>query len=145
MTIIGKHCPVTCWSIKDWFSRSTITGPRWIAEEICRGRVGLAMGKHQGGNELMHATLMLRSFHVDATLMLRWCYVDITFMLRWHHVGLASVGNDKVEHRNVLSVHHLNKQPGLQAVLTALKKFREVSMKSLQPAPEVFDSALWHR
>ena len=60
--------------------------------------------------------------------------------LRRH--GPQSVTNHNVERRNMLSVHHLNKQPGLQTVLTALKKIRELSLKSLQPVSQVFDAAL---
>ena len=46
--------------------------------------------------------------------------------LRRH--GLASVANDRVEHRNLSAVHHLNKHPGFEAVLKALSSFREISM-----------------
>ena len=61
--------------------------------------------------------------------------------LRRH--GLISVTNDSIEHRNLLAVHHINKKPGLLTVLTALKKFREMSMSSLQPASKVWDRAPW--
>ena len=55
--------------------------------------------------------------------------------LRRH--GLISVTSDSIEHRNLLAVHHINKKPGLHIVLTALKKIRELSMSSLQPASKV--------
>ena len=94
--------------------------------------------------------------------MLRWCYVDATLMgfrvvggvntaealasvtkrqLRRH--GLISVTSDSIEHRNLLAVHHINKKPGLHTVLTALKKIRELSLSSLQPASKVWDQASW--
>ena len=38
--------------------------------------------------------------------------------------------NDKIEHRNVLAVHPLNKQPGLESVLKALVRFRQLAIKS---------------
>ena len=90
------------------------------------------------------------------------CYVDATLMgfrivggdntaeglasvtkrqLRRH--GLLSVTGDSIEHRNLLAVHHLNKKPGLHTVLTALKRFRELSMTSLQPASKVWNEAPW--
>ena len=61
--------------------------------------------------------------------MLTWCLISVT--------------NNSIEHRNLLAVHHINKKPGLHTVLTALKKIRELSMSSLQPASKVWDRAPW--
>ena len=66
------------------------------------------------------------------------CYVD-----RWGGVGPRGAIDDSIEHRNLLAVHHINKKPGLHTVLTALKKIRELSMSSLQPASKVWDRAPW--
>ena len=63
--------------------------------------------------------------------------------LRRH--GLASVSNDSIEHRDVLAVHHVNKQPGLQTVLTALKCFRELSFGALVPVRQAWDKAPWQK
>ena len=59
------------------------------------------------------------------------------------NVMFDSVTNNSIEHRNLLAVHHINKKPGLHTVLTALKKIRELSMSSLQPASKVWDRAPW--
>ena len=66
------------------------------------------------------------------------CYVD-----RWGGVGPRGAIDDSIEHRNLLAVHHINKKPSLHTVLTALKKIRELSMSSLQPASKVWDRAPW--
>lgn len=39
--------------------------------------------------------------------------------------GLSRSATDKIEHRNTLAVHYLNKNPGLHAVLSALARFRK--------------------
>ena len=121
------------------------------------GRGGVGVGH-------VHVTLMLRwwegwggggacscSCYVDATLMgFRVAGGDNTAealasvtkrQLRRH--GLISVTSDSIEHRNLLAVHHINKKPGLHTVLTALKKIRELSLSSLQPASKVWDQASW--
>ena len=45
---------------------------------------------------------------------------------------------DPIEHRNVLSVHQVNKWPGLSTVLQALKRHRELYSKSLKAPTQAF-------
>ena len=59
--------------------------------------------------------------------MLRWCYVV----------------NVPIEHRNVLAVHYLNKKPGLESVVKALARFRQLAIKSCRPPTLVFKEAPW--
>ena len=61
--------------------------------------------------------------------------------LRRH--GLQRVVNDPIEHRNVLAVHYLNKHPGLESVLKALARFRQLAMKSCRKPSLVFKEAPW--
>ena len=61
--------------------------------------------------------------------------------LRRH--GLAAV-QDSIDNRNVLAVHHVNKRPGLQTVLDALKRYRMLCMQSMQPVSKTFEDAPWH-
>ena len=73
----------------------------------------------------------------DATL--RMFYVSI-----WGGVG--GVNNlllSLMMHRNVLAVHYLNKNPGLNSVLLALARFRMYAETSYTPVSQVFPNALW--
>ena len=60
--------------------------------------------------------------------------------LRRH--GLQKVV-DPIEHRNVLAVHYLNKKPGLESVVKALARFRQLAMKSCRQPTLVFKEAQW--
>ena len=48
--------------------------------------------------------------------------------LRRH--GLQKVVNNPIEHRNVLAVHYLDKNPCLTNGLKALARFKQLAMKS---------------
>ena len=61
--------------------------------------------------------------------------------LRRH--GLQKVVNDPIEHRNVLAVHYVSKKPGLESVLNALARFKELAMKSCRQPALVFKEAPW--
>ena len=61
--------------------------------------------------------------------------------LRRH--GLQKAVNDPIEHRNVLAVHYLNKKPGLESVVKALARFRQLAMKSCRQPTLVFKEAPW--
>ena len=83
-----------------------------------------------------------------ATLTARWGGVgwDInvlttTSLLRRH--GLQKVVNDPIEYHNVLAVHYLNKKPGLESVVKALARFRQLAMKSCRQPTSVFKEAPW--
>ena len=80
--------------------------------------------------------------NVDATFMGGHKAAEAFASVTRRH-GLISVTNDSIECRNLLAVHHVNEKPGLHTVLTALMKFRNLSMSSLQPASEVWDEAPW--
>ena len=61
--------------------------------------------------------------------------------LRRH--GLQTVVNDPIEHRNVLAVHYVSKKPGLESVVKALARFRQLAMKSCRQPTLVFKEAPW--
>ena len=61
--------------------------------------------------------------------------------LRRH--GLQKVVNDPIEHRNVLAVHYVSKKPGLESVVKALARFRQLAMKSCRQPTLVFKEAPW--
>ena len=58
-------------------------------------------------------------------------------------MGLQRVVSDPIEHRNVLAVHYVNKKPGLESVLKALARFRQLAMKSCRKPSLVFKEAPW--
>ena len=111
------------------------------------GRGGLGWGMLTSCSWYVDATLMggVGWGHVNVMFMVRWCYIDGRGGVGWGMLTscLISVTNNSIEHRNLLAVHHINKKPGLHTVLTALKKIRELSMSSLQPASKVWDRAPW--
>ena len=72
-------------------------------------------------------------------MLLRWCYGDATLLLR----GLQKVVSDPIEHRNVLAVHYLNKKPGLESVVKALARFRQLAIKSCRQPTLVIKEAPW--
>ena len=71
--------------------------------------------------------------------------------------GLASVSNgqlrrmgllstsarDKIEHRNVLCAHYLNKEPGLDRILRALSLHRSKASNGMAPPSKSFEKPLW--
>ena len=56
---------------------------------------------------------------------------------------LQRVVNDPIEHHNILAAHYLNKHPGLESVLKALARFRQLAMKSCRKPSLVFKEAPW--
>ena len=62
-------------------------------------------------------------------------------------VGAFWVKNSKdpIEHRNVLAVHYIHKNPGLLPVLQALKRFRKLAETSLVAPAKMFDTAPWEK
>ena len=95
------------------------------------------------------------SCYVDATLMggVGWggaCYrhVHVTLMLRcWE--GWGGVGHVTVMFttwiRTTLAVHYLNKNPGLDAVLSALARFRSTVASGLVAPSRAFLEAPWEK
>ena len=61
----------------------------------------------------------------------------------WHFVLQHLTARDRIEHRNLLCAHYLNKEPGLERVLRALavhrqKASNELHNKSIAMLPETF-------
>ena len=56
---------------------------------------------------------------------------------------MRSSATDKIEHRNVLRAHYLNKEPGLRRVLRALKMHREKAAAGLISPGNCFKKPLW--
>ena len=52
---------------------------------------------------------------------------------------------DRIEHRNTLAVHYLNKNPGLDAVLSALARFRSTLSCGLVAPSRAFLEAPWEK
>ena len=63
--------------------------------------------------------------------------------LRRH--GLSRNAKDPIEHRNTLAVHYLNKNPGLEAVLSALARFRTTVSQGLVAPSRAFLEAPWEK
>jgi hypothetical protein len=63
--------------------------------------------------------------------------------LRRH--GLSRNSTDRIEHRNTLAVHYLNKNPGLDAVLSALARFRSTLSCGLVAPSRAFLEAPWEK
>ena len=63
--------------------------------------------------------------------------------LRRH--ALLKNSKDPIEHRNVLAVHYIHKNPGLLPVLQALKRFRKLAETSLVAPAKMFDTAPWEK
>ena len=61
--------------------------------------------------------------------------------LRRH--GLSRNVSDPIEHRNVLSVHYIHKNPGLSSIMSALARFRKYAETSYTPVSRVFSNAPW--
>ena len=72
---------------------------------------------------------------VDATVML--CYVVGWGGVQQRSCNLCGRGC------NVLAVHYLNKKPGLEGVVKALGRFRQLAMKSCRQPTLVFKEAPW--
>ena len=60
--------------------------------------------------------------------------------LRRH--GLSRNVSDPIEHRNVLSVHYIHKNPGLSSIMSALARFRKYAKLPTHPSVGSF---LTHR
>ena len=75
---------------------------------------------------MLHMTLRSDDATLDATLV--WCYTPV----------LSRNVSDPTEHRNVLALHYLNKNPGLNPVLLALARFRKYAERSCTPVSQVF-------
>ena len=57
--------------------------------------------------------------------------------------GLSRNVSDPIEHRNVLSVHYIHKNPGLSSIMSALARFRKYAETSYTPVSRVFSNAPW--
>ena len=90
----------------------------------------------------VHVTLMLRWWegwggvgHVTVMLMLRWCYVDGRGGVGWGMLPSCSCCVDAT----------LNKNPGLDAVLSALARFRSTVASGLVAPSRAFLDAPWEK
>ena len=93
------------------------------------------------------------SCYVDAThaasrVYMCSCYAESIAsvtkgQLRRH--GLSRNSTDSIEHRNTLAVHYLNKNPGLDAVLSALARFRSTVASGLVAPSRAFLEAPWEK
>ena len=61
--------------------------------------------------------------------------------LRRH--GLSRNVSNPIEHRNVLSVHYIHKNPGLSSIMSALARFCKYAETSYTPVSRVFSNAPW--
>ena len=89
--------------------------------------------------------LMLRlgiySLRLHMYLMLRWRIYSCRWTCTWCSAGGPTL--DKIESRNVLRAHYLNKEPGLLRVLRALKMHREKAAAGLISPGNCFKKPLW--
>ena len=56
---------------------------------------------------------------------------------------LSTSARDKIEHRNVLCAHYLNKGPGLERILRALALHRSKASNGMAPPSQTFQKPLW--
>eukprot|EP00435_Cladocopium_sp_Y103_P056631 s1773_g19.t1 len=56
---------------------------------------------------------------------------------------LSTSAREKIEHRNVLCAHYLNKEPGLERILRALALHRTKASNGLALPSQCFDKPLW--
>lgn len=56
---------------------------------------------------------------------------------------LSPSSRDRIEHRNVLYAHYLNKEPGLLRVLRALAVHRQKASSGLVSPMDAFKKPLW--
>lgn len=56
---------------------------------------------------------------------------------------LSTSARDKIEHRNVLCAHYLNKEPGLDRILRALSLHRSKASNGMAPPSKSFEKPLW--
>ena len=124
------------------------------------------MGRGGDINVLTTTSLILRCQHICSLEDATCHYVDTS--LGWGGVGwggdinvaesMASVtkhqlrrhglsrnAKDPIEHRNTLAVHYLNKNPGLEAVLSALARFRTTVSQGLVAPSRAFLEAPWEK
>ena len=57
---------------------------------------------------------------------------------------LSTIARDKIEHRNLLCAHYLNKEPGLERVLRALAVHRQKASNGLTSPSQCFQKPLWN-
>jgi hypothetical protein len=57
---------------------------------------------------------------------------------------LSTIARDKIEHRNLLCAHYLNKEPGLERVLRALAAHRQKASNGLTSPSQCFQKPLWN-
>ena len=57
---------------------------------------------------------------------------------------LCTSARDKIEHRNVLYAHYLNKEPGLERVFRALALHRQKASSGLANPTQCFQKPLWN-
>ena len=57
---------------------------------------------------------------------------------------LSTTARDKIEHRNLLCAHYLNKEPGLERVLRALAIHRQKASNGLTSPSQCFQKPLWN-
>ena len=57
---------------------------------------------------------------------------------------LSTTARDKIEHRNLLCAHYLNKEPGLERVLRALAVHRQKASNGLTSPSQCFQKPLWN-
>ena len=57
---------------------------------------------------------------------------------------LSTTARDKIEHRNLLCAHYLNKEPGLERVLRALAVHRQKASNGLTSPSRCFQKPLWN-
>ena len=55
---------------------------------------------------------------------------------------LSTTARDKIEHRNLLCAHYLNKEPGLERVLRALAVHRQKASNGLTSPSQCFQKPL---
>ena len=57
---------------------------------------------------------------------------------------LSTTARGKIEHRNLLCAHYLNKEPGLERVLRALAAHRQKASNGLTSPSQCFQKPLWN-
>ena len=106
---------------------------RWTCTWCSAGGSSLAV------EHVLDAPLEDLLLPLNMYLMLRW---RIFSKLRRMNL-MRSSATDKIEHRNVLCAHYLNKEPGLRRMLRALKMHREKAAAGLISPGNCFKKPLW--